>query len=127
METFDAKKREQRDVLSIPSTFTIMQMEVLATKAERAKLKKSKLDTIQFDLKDPNIEGPVLYDQILPNLDSLRVRKEKTRLERRGLLDFSQVLALKMFHYFFYLESIIELELNIAKVGLTAKQVLELN
>lgn len=32
-----------------------------------------------------------------------------------------------MYHYYFYVETVMELELNIAKVGLTAKQVLELD
>ena len=62
VETFDFKKRELKDTLSIPSSFSVMSMEVLATKQEKSRLKRSKLESVTIDLKQSILEGPLLYD-----------------------------------------------------------------
>lgn len=104
-----------------------MHLDVWQNKAERARLKQSQLETFQFDPSDPNLEGPVLYDQILPNLQALSGKAKKTALPPRTQPDFGTLPAARMFRYYFLLESILEIELCVAKVGLTTREVIELD
>lgn len=60
----------------------------------------------------------MLYGQILPNSGR---GQNIVSLEPRGLVNYSEMPVVKMFNYFFFIETVVELELNIAKVGFSAR------
>jgi hypothetical protein len=132
IETLDWKKRELLDKHSIPSTATLMQVEVFSSPEEQSRFLRSSLDKVRFDVKRPEVEGTELYDAILPNITSVSPMEDASVNDqhlapRRKLLDYSQLSLTEIYKYFHHIENIISLELSVSKFIFTAADVIEMD
>lgn len=103
VQSLDYKKRVQVDLFSIPSTRCIMQMNVFESGEERQKFARSSLDEVRFDFENPNVEGPLLLQQILPSLSSLEASSDG----KRTINDFTKMKYVQILRYYQHLENIV--------------------
>lgn len=125
IEAFDSKKLQHLDVYAIPSSQGIVQME-LPRHADKQGVKRTSLDEVQFDVKDQCVEGPALFRKILPQLSSL-LDAPGSPSAGRPLIDLKEMATSRMYYYYFYLSKIVELELAVAKCGMTPAEAIEID
>ena len=103
VQSLDYKKRAQVDLFSIPSTRCIMQMNVFESGEERQKFARSSLDDVRFDFENPDVEGPLLLQQILPSLSSLEASSDG----KRTINDYTETKYAQILRYYQHLENIV--------------------
>ena len=78
---------QQADEMAIPSTHSISQLEILQNPSDRTLVKTTSLENLAFDLDNESVEGPLLYEKVLPNMNSL-IPAQKLLYKPRKLIEF---------------------------------------
>ena len=120
------------DVLSIPSTQSLLQLDIFESAEEKALFLKSKLIGVTINLENPEVEGTELFDEILPNFKEVEPVQENNKNDqhlrpRRPLIDYNKIEGTQIFKYLCHIENIVALELSISKFSFNSTTVIEMD
>ena len=71
VETLDLKRRALVDIFSIPSSSSVMKLEIFSSNEEKEKTIHSHLEKVKINFDNIQVEGTELFDQVLPNLRNI--------------------------------------------------------